>query len=747
MSTKYFMTDGTKSVPLNALPPEAWTEYGSGTLTMKDKKLGELFSLVGIVNRCVTIRAAALSNLPWSIDDTNGNEIITSKDRRLDPNWAWLGDFTRNLYLLQSSMVILSRGYLYEEPVTFKRYPDDPPTRLRWLSPLATSPNWDKEIGLKDFTRVLGPGDERILPYDSVGFCWYPSPLGETDFAPSPVQAAFHSAHVVASLDKFAKQFFDRGAIKATILQVEGSTPIKERQKLKEWWERVTTGIQNAWRTEVASSAVTPVIVGEGLSEIANTQISRDKAAEVATDIGVPASLLFANAANYATASTDERNFYTYTISPDAMLIQEELNQKFFKQRGYLLTFHPEQLDCFQESSVNRATVVKTLTDSGMPLIESLTVAGVPISDEVRLKLEKLEEEKKLQRESQMEAMQNSQVVQQNGQKPSIKPNGGSQSDTKNFRYWLTKRLSKGTKAVLDDFESTQLTPEGKKEILFDVWDSLWGSALHEELDVKGLILQSNPDDDEEETKIRRPLEEKMTNIIAAELRAQSRMVFEGNEDKMTEGPNSVDLGKLTSAPSRIASSTTYTSARDALRQALIEGVDLGVKTADGQFKGIGFGFDYTLVNKDARQWAEAYSYELVSGITETTQAHLRQTIKQWVDNGLPLSSLRRELTPVFGRDRAELIAVTEVTRAYSEGNRIAYAASGVVEEIIWRTATDERVCPVCGPLADKKAPLKTGFAGVRSNFPPAHPRCRCWIVPFVDVPSNAGKFKNEGEE
>jgi hypothetical protein len=95
---------------------------------MKDKKLGELFSLVGIVNRCVTIRAAALSNLPWSIDDMNGNEVITSKDRRLDPNWAWLGDFTRNLYLLQSSMVILSRGYLYEEPVTFRRYDDDPPS-------------------------------------------------------------------------------------------------------------------------------------------------------------------------------------------------------------------------------------------------------------------------------------------------------------------------------------------------------------------------------------------------------------------------------------------------------------------------------------------------------------------------------------------------------------------------------------------------------------------------------------------
>ena len=745
MTTKYFMTDGEKSVPLSSLAPEAWTEMGTGTILVKDKKMGDLYSLVGIVNRCVTIRGAALSSMPWSIDDMSGNEIITSKDRRIEEEWKWLGDFTRNLFLLESSMVILSRSFLYEEPVTFKRNPLDPPTRLRWLSPLATHANWDKEIGIRDFTRVLGPGDERILPYEAVAYCWYPNPMGETDLAPSPVQAALQSANVIASLDRFAKQFFDRGAIKATILQVEGSTPPKERQKLKEWWERITTGIQNAWRTEVASSAVNPVVVGEGLAEIANTQITKDKASDVATNMGVPASLLFANAANYATASVDERNFYTYTITPDARLIEEEMNEKFFKPRGFLLTFHPEQLECFQESSVKRAQVVKILVDASMPLLESLSIAGVPISDEVKAKLEKLEEEKKQQQQAQLEAMQNN----QNNPDPNDPNNGGngggqkppqqkpaSTKDEKNFRYWVKKRLSKGTKAVLEEFESDELTPQDKVDIAAEVLNELWDELPSEEIDVKGLILQANPDDDEEEVKIRLPVEEKVANIIAAELRAQAAEVLSGNEDKLDADPSSVDLGRLTGSPARIATSTG--SARDALRQALIEGADLGVKTADKQFKGIGFGFDYTLVNQDARKWADTYSYELVRGIDETTQAHLRQSIRQWIDNGLPLRNLKRELAPIFGRDRAELIASTEVTRAYAEGNRIAYAASGVVDEIIWRTTMDERVCPVCGPLADKKAPLRTGFAGVKTGFPPAHPRCRCWIAPYIDVKAQA---------
>ena len=386
MPQKFVMTDGVKSIPLNSLPPEAWTEVGDSMGNSHDRKLGDLFSLVGIVNRCVMIRGSAFANLPWTIDDLSGNEVITSTDKRVDKEWKWLGDFTRNMFLLESSLTILSRSFLYEEPV-FNRKPDDPLTRLRWLSATSTRPKWDGEQGIVGYLRRISASEERELPFDATGYFWYPSPMSEVDYAPSPVQAALQSANVIASLDQFAKQFFERGAIKATILQVDGSTPVRERQKLKDWWERVTTGLGNAWRTEVASSAVNPIVVGEGIAEIANTQITRDKAMSVATDMGVPASILFANAANYATSTTDERNFYTYTISPDASFIQEEMNKKFFLPRGFYLSFHPEQLDCFQESSVNRATVVKTYTESGLPLIEALEVAGVTISDDMKKKL------------------------------------------------------------------------------------------------------------------------------------------------------------------------------------------------------------------------------------------------------------------------------------------------------------------------------------------------------------------------
>jgi hypothetical protein len=74
--------------------------------------------------------------------------------------------------------------------------------------------------------------------------------------------------------------------------------------------------------------------------------------------------------------------------------------------------------------------------------------------------------------------------------------------------------------------------------------------------------------------------------------------------------------------------------------------------------------------------------------------------ITRWIDNGETLPQLIERLVPLFGEKRAELIAVTEVTRAFAEGNMVAWRESGVIQKRRWNTANDELVCPICGPLA-----------------------------------------------
>lgn len=143
----------------------------------------------------------------------------------------------------------------------------------------------------------------------------------------------------------------------------------------------------------------------------------------------------------------------------------------------------------------------------------------------------------------------------------------------------------------------------------------------------------------------------------------------------------------------------------------------------------LGVDVDMTLVNTDVTAWARTYTYDLVKGITDTSAAFLEEAIDTWIASGQPLPALIDALTSAFGPVRAEMIAETEVTRAFAAGNQLVWQASGVVDGMRWMTVNDELVCEICGPLDGTELPLDS------SDIPPAHPRCRCYTQPIVNLP------------
>jgi SPP1 gp7 family putative phage head morphogenesis protein len=142
----------------------------------------------------------------------------------------------------------------------------------------------------------------------------------------------------------------------------------------------------------------------------------------------------------------------------------------------------------------------------------------------------------------------------------------------------------------------------------------------------------------------------------------------------------------------------------------------------------------WELANNAAAEWAVSYGYNLVRGLLATTRDWLQVQIAEYVRNSETIGQLVAKIRQGsgFGEGRAHRIAVTEVTRAFAEGNRAAWRASGVIEGREWRTNNDELVCPVCGPLAGKVVGLNETFPGGIQG-PPAHVSCRCWIVPVVE--------------
>lgn len=146
---------------------------------------------------------------------------------------------------------------------------------------------------------------------------------------------------------------------------------------------------------------------------------------------------------------------------------------------------------------------------------------------------------------------------------------------------------------------------------------------------------------------------------------------------------------------------------------------------------------DWDLFNRDAIDWLRRYRGGIFAQINETTRLNVVGAIEDWIKAGDPLPVLESTIGQWFTSTRATTIAVTEVTRAYAEGNKMAWRSTGLVGGKRWNTAMDDRVCIYCGPLNGKIVSIENAFynrlVNVGIQDPPAHPRCRCWLTPVLD--------------
>jgi len=204
----------------------------------------------------------------------------------------------------------------------------------------------------------------------------------------------------------------------------------------------------------------------------------------------------------------------------------------------------------------------------------------------------------------------------------------------------------------------------------------------------------------------------------------------------------------------------------DLILDILLRGAQSG---ADMMPDGFDLLINWDAFNTNAIAFLRQYQLDTIQGITNTTRGRVVNEIEAWIRDGTHLDDLKRRLRPLFTDNRADAIAITEVTRIYAQGNMMSWQATGMVSGKRWQTARDERVCPFCGPLHGKIVSLSADFTlspedlakspqlrntikgatnaellrrasellgrqGDRVLAPPYHPRCRCWLQPFVSA-------------
>jgi hypothetical protein len=227
------------------------------------------------------------------------------------------------------------------------------------------------------------------VPLEQILYWWYPDPFVELGPATSfPARAAAQAAGVLYNVDAFAANFFQRGAIKATLLTVAGNTSKSDRNALEEWWTSFVTGLNNAWSNKVVNAEMVKAVpIGEGIDSLANQNLSREKREDIATALGIPQTMLFSDASTNATAAEDTLHFLQRTIVPDCTFIATEFNQQFWSERGYTMQFQPDELEAFQEDEAKRSAALKNLTDAGLALDVALDVLGYDLDEDQELRV------------------------------------------------------------------------------------------------------------------------------------------------------------------------------------------------------------------------------------------------------------------------------------------------------------------------------------------------------------------------
>jgi hypothetical protein len=155
----------------------------------------------------------------------------------------------------------------------------------------------------------------------------------------------------------------------------------------------------------------------------------------------------------------------------------------------------------------------------------------------------------------------------------------------------------------------------------------------------------------------------------------------------------------------------------------------------------------WRVVNERMLSWVDTYytsanavAVGSIPNLNLTSRTDFARVFAQWErgqleqTNRTGMPRLIEALEPVFGPERAELIAPTETTRILQASRQAAADESDNLQIAEWQTAADEAVCPQCGPMHTRQRDKAAATYPGGQLPPPAHPRCRCQEIFLTKV-------------
>lgn len=237
--------------------------------------------------------------------------------------------------------------------------------------------------------------------------------------------------------------------------------------------------------------------------------------------------------------------------------------------------------------------------------------------------------------------------------------------------------------------------------------------------------------------KRKRPYEKRvaalMRRMFARQSVAMLKQLMPKAKREFSEAELPGDLGNLLTGLLAQDAGTWQTALARILAQAFRDaGVELG--------RDLNLGPDFEMPTDRVQQIMQERAGDRITRINETTRDAVREILTTGIAERKSYQQVARELRRKFQefrtparqrhiRDRAELIAITEVGQAYVDGQLDVAArlqARGIAMEKAWLTVGDARVSDGC------RTNGAAGWIPLDTAFPSGHPAplrfpgCRC---------------------
>ena len=650
---------------------------------------GELNTAVDAYNktpqlyRAVQMRANALAAMPFVL---HKNDKLTS--------WSYPQQLSKLLFEMEASLLVSGAAYL------LKQQPAAGGKRtvgLQVLTPSSMRVHYDQRTRETTFTQQIR--NETFGPWtaDRLVYMREFSFIDEVGAGIAPAKVALPAASLRIAMSEFAQGFFSSGGQPLTLLSMQGNPPPQEIERTEKFFKRTMQGVRNAWRVLAVRSEVSVTPITPALNTMAMEELQTVTTREIAAAFGIPLSLLTSDSANYATAVSDQRLFYENTIRARLQVYESALNEQLLKETQTTIKFTPESLSIYQEDEAERSNALVNLVNAGMALRDAMLILGYSVEEVTGT-------------DATVETISTAAPVP-DGKRKSIAVSGLREqladeyannahlaqvrNELKAWQRVATKSIERGR-----EFECNEIPPELENWIKSHLQDdSAYLEHVFEDITQKGLQLRT-----------------KAEKAVAAKVRFVFRQY--GNQIKAQAAAGIVD---------HVAANEMFTTLAQKITPVLKNVYTTQIQATETE---TGVPLDTERYKTAAQEWAEKYSYgELKSGLTKTTIDNVQRMVGKLVqDPSLTPATVAAGLFPTFSDYRVAMIATTEVTRAKAaavNGYYDGLYADGLDVVRRWSTKLDEKVCPICGPLDNKK---EETYKKKFNDGPPAHPNCRCRI-------------------